>query len=101
MNLYKIWENQNWEYVYNDFRSDLLNNNFEVSTALDEHLRHISVVIHFGRNLRRKLNREEDYYACELLEEDGYNFLVKSIDELIELFHRTETGIDQSQFIGE
>jgi DNA phosphorothioation-dependent restriction protein DptH len=96
MNLYKIWGNQQWEFVYNDCRCDLLNNNFELSTALDDPYGTFGL-IHFGKGtIQRKLKREADYVLAELLEEDGYNFLVKSIDELIELFHNKETGIDKA-----
>ena len=99
MKLYKIWGNQKWEYIYNDFRSDLLNNNFEVSTALDDAYGTFGL-IHFGNGtIQRKLKRENDYVLAELLEEDGYHFLVKSIDELIDLFHNTETGIEKSNLL--
>lgn len=100
MNLYKIWGNQHWEYVYNDFRSDLLNNNFEVSTSLDDVYGSFSVV-HFekGEKTTRAIKCEEDHVMVTLLEEDGYNFLVKSIDDLIELFHATQTTIDKSNLL--
>jgi DNA phosphorothioation-dependent restriction protein DptH len=35
----------------------------------------------------------------DLMEADGYNFLVKSIDELIHLFHSTETTIDKNSLL--
>lgn len=97
MKLYKIWENQNWENVFNEFRSDLLNNNFEVSNSLDNVYGKFSVV-HFlkGETTTRSIKCKEDHVMVTLLEEDGYNFLVKSIDELIELFHRTPTTIDKT-----
>lgn len=99
MKLYKVWGNQHWEYVYNDFRSDLFNNNFELSTALDEAYGTFGLV-HFGNGtFVRKLKREEDYLLAELCEEDGYNFLVKSIDDLIELFHNTDTSIDKANLL--
>jgi len=99
MNLYKIWDNQDWQYVYNDYRSDLLNNNFEISTALDDAFGTFGLV-HFGNGtIQRKLKHEDDFILAELLEEDGYNFLVKSIDDLIELFHNTETGIDKANLL--
>ena len=99
MKLYKIWENQNWEYVFDELRIDLLNNNFDLSTALDESYGTFGL-IHFGNaSIGRKLKRTEDYLLAELLEEDGYNFLVKSIDELIELFHKKDTGIEKANLL--
>lgn len=100
MDLYKIWKNKHWQYVFFDFRSDLLNNNFEVSTALDTVYGKFSVV-HFlkGETTTRSIKCEEDHVMVTLLEEDGYNFLVKPIDDLIELFHRTQTTIDKANLL--
>lgn len=99
MKLYKIWETQNWDVVFNEFRSDLLNNNFEISNALDDTYRSFGLM-HFGTgSIQRKINLKEDYLLAELLEEDGYQFLVKSIDDLIDIFHNTETGIDKANLL--
>ena len=35
MKLYGIWEEQNWSLIFDGFRCDLMNNNFEVSTDLE------------------------------------------------------------------
>ena len=100
MNLYKIWTNKQWGFVFDDSRSDLLNNNFEVSNSLDSVYGKFSVV-HFlkGETTTRSIKCEEDHVMVTLLEEDGYNFLVKPIDELIELFHRTQTTIDKANLL--
>lgn len=99
MKLYKIWENQNWNKVFEDYRSLLMNNEFEISHTINEDYGSFGL-IHFGKgSIQRKLSRKEDYIIAELLEEDGYNFIVESIDNLIELFHNTPTGIDKTNLL--
>lgn len=99
MNLYKIWRNQKWDTVFEEYRSDLMNNNFDFSTNLDSRCGEFGL-IHFGNStIQRELTLSSDYLTAKLLEEDGYNFLVKSIDELIELFHNTQTGIDKDNLL--
>ncbi|PNW27837.1 DNA phosphorothioation-dependent restriction protein DptH [Formosa algae] len=99
MNLYNIWGNQQWETVYNSYRSDLMNNNFEFSTKLNNLIGEFGL-IHFGKGtIHRELKVEQGYLIAKLLEEDGYNFLVKSIDELIELFHHKQTGIEKANLL--
>lgn len=99
MKLYKIWDSQQWQNVIKEYRSDLLNNNFEFSTSLDDAFGKFGL-IHFGNDtIARKLKRREDYVLAEFLEEDGYNFLVMSIDELIIFVHNRETGIDKTNLL--
>ena len=35
MKLYGIWENQEWNKIFDEYRCDLMNNNFEVSTSIE------------------------------------------------------------------
>ena len=46
----------------------------------------------------RKLKKSEDHVLAELWESDGYKFLVQSIDELIHIFHETES-IDRDELL--
>ena len=99
MNLYKIWGKQQWANVFKDYRSDLMNNNFQFSTNLDASCGEFGL-IHFGNStIQRELTMKDNHLTAKLLEEDGYNFLVKSIDELIELFHNTQTGIEKNNLL--
>jgi DNA phosphorothioation-dependent restriction protein DptH len=99
MKLYNIWEEQNWNDVIDDFRYDLMNNNFIISKELDANYGAFGV-IHFGKeSLQRRIEINEDYVLSRLFEDDGYNFLVKSIEDLIELFHKKETGIEKKNLL--
>ncbi|MDP5044818.1 MAG: nucleotide exchange factor GrpE [Leeuwenhoekiella sp.] len=57
-------------------------------------------LIHFGKdNLTRSMKLANNCCEIRLLENDGYNFLVQSVDELIQLFHHTVTTIDRSKLL--
>lgn len=99
MHLYKIWEGQDWVKVINEYRGDLLNNNFDIATELDEKYGKFGLLIFQSGNAKRELKRENDYVLGVLLESDGYNFLIKSIDELIQLFHETQTSIKKENLL--
>ncbi len=91
MKLYGIWENQEWGKIFDEYRCDLMNNNFDVSTSIESAFGNFGL-IHFGTNtMGRKLKKSEDHVLAELWESDGYRFLVQSIDELIHIFHETES----------
>lgn len=99
MKLYRIWDTQNWNRIYEDYRSDLMNNNFEISNSLEIPYGNFGLIHFVNGTIQRRLHCKEDYTLAELLEEDGYNFLVKSIDNLIHLFHDTPTGIEKSNLL--
>ncbi len=99
MKLFHVWDNQNWNVVTKDYRSDLLNNNFTISNRLNNTIGTFGL-IHFGNDVfKRKITITNEFMRVDLMEADGYNFLVKSIDDLIQLFHTTETTIDQNSLL--
>lgn len=96
MKLFHVWDNQNWNIITDTFRADLMNNNFTISNRLQETIGAFGLV-HFGNDVfQRKISISGGFMRVDLREEDGYNFLVDSIDDLIHLFHQTETTIDKS-----
>lgn len=99
MKLFHVWDNQNWDTITKKYRNDLLNNNFTISNRLNNTIG-IFGLIHFGNDVfKRKVSITEEYMRVDLQEADGYNFLVKSIDDLIHLFHNTETTIDKDSLL--
>ena len=99
MKLYKIWESNDWDLIMNDYRSDLLNDNFVIADHLEGAIGNFSV-IHFNKDItRRRLLIEKDYLQADFLEEDGYKYLVESIDELTELIHTKETGLQKERLL--
>jgi DNA phosphorothioation-dependent restriction protein DptH len=99
MKLFHVWDNQNWNVITKDYRNDLLNNNFIISNRLSNTIGTFGL-IHFGNDVfKRKITSNNEFMRVDLQEADGYNFLVKSIDDLIQLFHNTETTIDKNNLL--
>tara|TARA_R110000868_G_scaffold161699_1_gene392468 strand:+ start:7841 stop:13036 length:5196 start_codon:yes stop_codon:yes gene_type:complete len=99
MKLFHVWDTQNWDIVTKDYRNDLLNNNFKISNRLNNSIGSFGLV-YFGNDIfKRKITIDNDFMRVDLQEVDGYNFLVKSIDDLIHLFHTTETTIDKDSLL--
>lgn len=99
MKLFHIWDTQNWNVISKEYRKDLLNNNFIISNRLNNTIGTFGL-IHFGNDVfKRKITITNEFMRVDLQEADGYNFLVKSIDDLIHLFHETETTIDKNSLL--
>lgn len=97
LKIFNIWDSQNWDLILNNYRQKLLNNDFLISNRFDDSIGKFGV-IHFGTNiLSRRVKINEEFMQFELLENDGYNFLVKSIDDLVNLFHKSETTVDKEK----
>ncbi|WP_426482112.1 DNA phosphorothioation-dependent restriction protein DptH [Chryseobacterium sp. R2ACT005] len=95
MQLFNVWDHQDWCIISNDYRKDLLNNNFIINNRLDLMIGSFGL-IHFAKDkFSRKISTNDHYMHVELLETDGYEFLVKSVDDLIQFFHNTETTINK------
>jgi len=96
MKLFHVWDNQKWNVITENFRADLMNNNFTISNRLNNTIGAFGL-IYFGNDVyQRKISIVNGFMRVDLREEDGYNFLVDSIDSLIHLFHETETTIDKN-----
>ncbi|ACU07678.1 conserved hypothetical protein [Flavobacteriaceae bacterium 3519-10] len=99
MKLFHVWDTQNWNVITEDYRKDLLNNNFTISNRLNKSLGNFGL-IYFGSDVyKRELHIKEGFMRVNLQETDGYNFLVKSVDDLIHLFLKTETTIEKSKLL--
>lgn len=99
MKLFHVWDTQDWNVITKDYRNDLLNNNFIISNRLNNTIGTFGL-IHFGNDVfKRKITINNEFMRVDLQESDGYNFLVKSIDDLIQLFHNTETTIDKNSLL--
>lgn len=99
MKLFHVWDTQNWNVIAQNYRNDLLNNNFTISNRLNNTIGTFGLV-YFGNDIfKRKISITKEFMRVDLQEADGYNFLVQSIDDLIHLFHNTETTIEKSSLL--
>ncbi|MGJ1198218.1 DNA phosphorothioation-dependent restriction protein DptH [Sphingobacterium spiritivorum] len=99
MKLFQIWEDQQWDIILNDYRTQLLNNQFTVSRTLKPFIGDFGLIYFGNDTITRTLKVSENCMEIKLMEQDGYNFLVQSVDQLIQLFHHTKTTIDTSKLL--
>lgn len=99
MSLFHVWDNQKWNIVFEDYREDLLNNDFKISYNLNKAIGDFGLVYFGNDTIKRTLNTSEGLMKIDLLEIDGYDFLVKSVDESIDLFHNSITTIETSKLL--
>lgn len=85
LKLYNVCEEENWELITDsDIRRRLLNEDYEV-TCVDKTLMGEAAVISFKRGLTFNDKRIEDgVMVIEMSEDDGVNFITKSISEIRE-----------------
>ncbi|MCX2741454.1 DNA phosphorothioation-dependent restriction protein DptH [Pontibacter anaerobius] len=101
MQLYGVWPNKRWDKITELYRSRLLNDDFVVSNLLSGEIREYAVFAFTQDALSREYTLDEDNRGISVtfLEEDGYNYLVKSIDELkVWLFH-TKNSIETQRLL--
>lgn len=83
MNLYHVWESQDWEQIVNtDTRGKLLNDDFVVSTSLRDTLGD-GIVLSFKKGgIKRTAEREDSITTLRFLESDGRKYVTKSVDDI-------------------
>ena len=84
MKLYNVWSEQNWDEVINsDIRTKLLNDDYEISSDLDELIGR-GCVISFKKDsfFNKDLEKREGINIIELSEQEGYNNIVKDLEDI-------------------
>ena len=83
MNLYNVWESQDWEQIVNtDTRGKLLNDDFVVSSSLRETIGD-GIVLSFKRgSIKREAGIDDGITVLRFLESDGREYVTKSVDDL-------------------
>ena len=99
MKLFQIWDNQQWNILLNDYRTQLLNNDFVISKKLQPFIGDYGLIYFGNETITRSLTVSGNCMEVKLMEQDGYNFLVQSVDQLIQLFHHTHTTIDTNKLL--
>lgn len=99
MKLFQIWDNQQWDTILIDYRTQLLNNQFTVSRNLKPFIGDFGLIYFGNDTVTRTLQISENCMEVKLMEQDGYNFLVQPVDKLIQLFHHTKTTIDTNKLL--
>lgn len=101
MKLYNIWSEQNWDQIINsDIRTKLLNDDYEISNELDEFIGR-GCVISFKKNVffNKGLEKREDINILELSEQEGYNNIVKDLEEIKDKYITGHSDFDVDKML--
>lgn len=83
LNLYNIWNKQNWcKITSTDIRGKLLNDDFIISDSLHDEIGD-GVIISFKDGAFMREVSKNDVTIIKFLRDDGINYLTKSVDDII------------------
>ena len=83
MKIYRIDEDSNWDLVINDYRKELLNDEFDISTDINEFLGNAAVLSFKKQSQDRQTSfQEEGINVLEFAESDEYGLILKTVSEI-------------------
>lgn len=100
LKLYQIWDDQNWDAIIDsDLRRKLLNEEYTISTELEE-LIGKGAVVSFKKDLQfRNIKKEEDVTILEFTEEDGINYMTRGISSIMDQLMNASNDIKKDQLL--
>lgn len=86
LNLYNVCDEENWiEVIDSDLRRRLLNEEYQISNSFDNSIGK-AAVISFKKGVTfNDIRLEDEVMVIEMSEEDGINFIIKSVKEIREI----------------
>ena len=86
LNLYNVCDEENWiQVIDSDLRRKLLNEEYEISSSFDNSIGK-AAVISFKKGVTfNDVRVEDEVMVIEMSEEDGINFITKSVKEIREI----------------
>lgn len=86
LNLYNVCDEENWiQVIDSDLRRKLLNEEYEISSSFDNSIGK-AAVISFKKGVTfNDIRLEDEVMVIEMSEEDGINFITKSVKEIREI----------------
>ena len=86
LNLYNVCDEENWiQVIDSDLRRRLLNEEYEISNSFDNSIGK-AAVISFKKGVTfNDIRLEDEVMVIEMSEEDGINFITKSVKEIREI----------------
>lgn len=86
LNLYNVCDEINWRSVIDsDLRRRLLNEEYEISNALEKSIGEAAVISFKKGNVYNDIRQEDGVMIIEMSEEDGINFITKTVSEIRKL----------------
>lgn len=91
LNLYNVCDEINWRNVIDsDLRRRLLNEEYEISNAIEKSIGEAAVISFKKDNTFNDIRQEDGVMIIEMSEEDGINFITKSVSEISKLIDGVE-----------
>lgn len=83
LNLYDVCSEESWKSVIDsDLRRKLLNEEYEISNSMSQSMGEAAVISFKRNNYLHNIRVEDGVMLIELSEEDGINFITKSVEEI-------------------
>lgn len=92
LNLYKVWEHQDWEMIVNsEIRGRLLNDDFTITDTLHSDIGD-GILISFKDGIyMRDVEKKNDVTVIRFLRSDGDTYILKSVDEIYQDIQKMDT----------
>lgn len=95
LNLYNVCNEENWKTVIDsDLRRKLLNEEYEVSDYLKSSIGEAGVISFKRDNVFKNVKKQDEVMIMEMSEDDGFNFVTKTISEIRESVNEAIIDID-------
>lgn len=100
MKLYEVWPEQKWDWITNgEIRRKLLSDDYNISHRLNEYIGK-SAVISFKKGIHfRNECLENGVQVLELTEQDGFNNITLSVEELKNKYLNGETDFNPDKLL--
>ena len=95
LELYNVWDNQDWERVVgSDIRGKLLNDDFSLSASLRNKIGEGLIISFKDGALSRNVAKEDNVTVIKFLYSDGIEFITKDVDEISDSILKMQTVKD-------
>jgi len=95
MALYEIWQQKQWNTVLQDYRFELMNDEFDLGTSLNPYINDFAVIA-FSKDLKDiSYSIEQEGVIIKLYEKDAYRNLVKPLQDIKTDLHEVTSPIDR------
>lgn len=102
LELYNISREEGWDTIVNsDLRRKLLNEEYEISNYMEKSIGEAAVISFKKGSSCKDIRKEDGVTIIEMSEEDGINFITKSINEIREIINRDNIHEDEDNSNGE
>ncbi|MED4462717.1 DNA phosphorothioation-dependent restriction protein DptH [Metabacillus fastidiosus] len=100
MKLYKVWPENDWDVILNDsVRTNLLSDNYDISTDLNDYIGNGGIITFAKDNYFRSMQLKDEVLTLSLTEQDGYEYLSIQQEELFERLHRNQDDFPKDQLL--